>query len=380
MVYSLKAPQIGEAVHSVNIIRYLKSVGESVKVDEPVVTLETHKTAVDIESPVAGIIKELLFPEGTSVPVGETIVLLLRDSDQNPKNLQALPPNIPHPTKDGYQPVSDVAALRVWLGKKRNAEISPRQKAYCLNNKVVPLSLYRSMMGDAAGREPPAPDARNESDHFVDVPLKKSQLILGQTLSDSARQVVSANVQMLCDNLPLENFRKLSRQRDASQVPSRLELIAWAVVCALKEYPAFCARVLNTTTMRQFKNPNIGIALALPDDGLTTAVVKNVFSDEFSGFARKVKASLLAAKDPDYVTGYHCMSISDMSSYGAINAIPVIAAPATATLFIGKPHLKEENRHLFYLSLSFDHRIINGVGATTFLRSVCNHLTQISPA
>lgn len=379
MVYSIKAPQVGEAVHTVNILKYLKAVGDKIGVDEPIVTLETQKTALDVESPVAGTIKEFLFPEGSTVPVGENIILLLQDFEEVQENCQdqkICNVRAASQSDEAYRPVEDVLALRAWLGRKRNGAMSPRQKAHCLSNKVVPLALYKELMGLKGSKNSSAEPVQNNTAHFIDVPIKNSQTILNQTLGESMRQVVSANVQMLCNNVPLENIRRRGRQTNPGSVPSRLELIAWAVVCSLKSHPSFCSRILNTATIRQFKNPNVGIALALPDDGLTTAVVRNVFSCELPDFVENFRTSLAEAKNDDYVTGYHCLSISDMSAYGAINAVPVIAAPATATLFIGKPHLKEQGKNLFYFSLSFDHRIINGVGATLFLRDVCNNVEK----
>lgn len=370
MEFQIKAPQIGEAVHSVNILRYLKDVGDMVEVDEPIVTLETHKTALDIESPVAGKIKAFLYPEGACIPVGETIVLLLTAPDGLEKKISA---SLKQSSEDKYQAVDDVIALRKWLGRKRNALISPRDKAHYLRNKVVPIALFREYNG-AKADDDNKQEVESTGKHFVDFPISKSQALLNQTLSESVRQVVAANVQMLCDNTPIERYRKLARQKNQNVVPSRLELIAWAIVRSLRSHKAFCSRLLDSNKIRQFHNPNLGIALALPDDGLTTAVVRGVFSYDFSDFIHSFRSSVSEAKEDGYVTGYHSLSISDLSAYGVMNGIPIIAAPATATLFIGKPYLKDADKNLFQLSLTVDHRIINGVGAAHFLRSICDNL------
>jgi pyruvate/2-oxoglutarate dehydrogenase complex dihydrolipoamide acyltransferase (E2) component len=176
---------------------------------------------------------------------------------------------------------------------------------------------------------------------------------------------------MMGSNAVIERLRQGLRRAGAPMVPSRLEMIAWAVVCALGEFPRFRTRVIDREKLRQFDNPALGIALALPDDGLTTAVVKRVFSCSFWEFVEAVRRSMAEAKQDKYAPGYHCLAISDLSVYGVTGAIPVVAYPAASTLFVGKPH-RGRDGNFFQRSLSFDHRIINGVGAAKFLAKVCS--------
>ena len=353
MDHFLKVPQIGEAIHAVNIIKYLKAVGDRVALDEPVVTLETNKAALDIESPVAGIIKDIRFAEGLSVPVGETIMVLSSPSEDAP----AGSPAVGQPAPSGaLEPVRRAPRAT------RNGAISPRHKFLHLSGNIVPLARSKGKAEDRG--EKPA-DAE-----FTDRPMPPRQRELNRTLAESARQAIAANIQMAGDNGVIERRRQELRRLGAPIVPSRLEMIAWAVVGALKEFARFRTRIVGEDQLREFHDPAIGIALALPDDGLTTAVIRRVFSCGFGEFVEAFRRSIAEAKQDKYAPGYHCLAISDLSAHGVTGAIPVVAGPAAATLFIGKPY-GGRNASAFQLSLSFDHRIVNGVGAARFLARIC---------
>jgi pyruvate/2-oxoglutarate dehydrogenase complex dihydrolipoamide acyltransferase (E2) component len=137
MDHFLKVQQIGEAIHAVNIIKYLKAVGDSVELDEPIVTLETNKAALDIESPVAGVIKDIRFAEGLSVPVGETIIVLSSGGEA-----AAPPAPLPAPEQAAAH-AGGSAAVRTARRAMRNSALSPRHKFYHLSNNIVPLAPAR---------------------------------------------------------------------------------------------------------------------------------------------------------------------------------------------------------------------------------------------
>ena len=213
----------------------------------------------------------------------------------------------------------------------------------------------------------------------IDHEINRTQITLAQALTESAKLIIPANIQVLVDNTPIEGYRrKLRAANEDAPIPSRLEIITWGVVSTLKQHPALCSRMVGQTTMRQFKNPNIGIAVSTDEDDLVTAVIRNVFAYDFRSFVLAFRESLNEAQEEGYVPTYHCIAISDLSSYGVVSAIPVVIAPATSTLFIGKPYLKEDDQNLFQISLSFDHRLINGAGAASFLKSVNRALRKVS--
>lgn len=400
MEYFLKAPQIGEVGHSVTIVKYHKVIGERVAKDEPIMTLETNKAALEVESTVAGTVIRYIFSEGDTVPVGNDIAILLLDDEpvvtqmvSRSEDDDCTPADNTHDTststiithtftaindlKKDYMPVEETEVLKSWIEQTRNSTVSPRQKAYCLQNKVVPISAHKEYTHYASNTHHQNKHASN--DFYVDVPSENAQIRLAQNLMESTKHIVQANVQILCDNTPIEEFKRTQRRlKDSTFVASRLEIITWSAITAMRTHAQLRSRLINQTTLRQFKNPNIGIAVALENDALTTAVIQGVFSHNFLSFCQQCRKSIDEAKRDEHLPTYHSLVISDLSSYGVINAVPIVVAPSTATLFIGKPYIKEHKSHYFNLSLSFDHRIINGAGAAKFLQDVGKSLSRIN--
>jgi hypothetical protein len=198
-----------------------------------------------------------------------------------------------------------------------------------------------------------------------------SQIQLAQTYSQSDSRNSTANLQLLCDNSPIEHHRKsLRRSERKLNLPTRLELITWATIRCLKEHVAFRSRIIDKTTMRQMHNPSIGIVTGLSKNEWTIATISQIFSHDFHTFTEVFRKSILDARQDNYVVTPHCLLISDLSTKEVVNAVPPVMPPASATLFVGIPHLKEEERRLFYLSLSFDSRIASSLEGALFLRNI----------
>jgi 2-oxoisovalerate dehydrogenase E1 component len=251
--------------------------------------------------------------------------------------------------------------------------MSPRLKAYCRNEKVVPISLHRSFKGHGTGIR--SEDKANQ--FYEDVILSKQQERLLNNLVESQERVIQANVQCMCDNACIDQYRqRLRNSKQKNVVPSRLEIISWSVVDAMRKHPNFRSRLILPNTLRQFKNTNLGIAVALQNDELRTAIVPDVLSCDFMQFVQQVRRSIGDAKEDNHVTTYHSLVISDLSTQGIVNAIPIVSHPSCATLFVGCP--VQYDKKSFYLSLSFDHRFINGAGAAAFLMDVQHNIKIVT--
>lgn len=379
MTYIMKTPQIGEVCHEVTIVKFHKQVGEFVKKDEPIVTLETNKAALDVESAVSGIIDAIFFVEGTTVSAGTNLLAIrlnVEDAANASKSSEVR--HSPHGQAYDYSTAGvQTASLLDWLSRLRNNDLSPRDKAYCRDQNVVPIRLHKKFKDFTSKGNLPF---QAENKFYEDIELNKPQAQLLNTLVESQKHVVQSNIQCICDNTCIDQFRKRQRQDPSCLfVPTRLEVIAWSVVGAMQRHPCFRSRLVGTETLRQFKNPNLGIAVALSDDRLTTAIVPSVFSYDFARFTRQCRASIVEAKNDNHIVTYHPLVISDLSAEGVVNAIPTVVFPACATLFIGCPI--QQDKRSFYLSLSFDHRFINGAGAAMFLKELRHNLRVItSPA
>ena len=353
MLYPLKAPGNGECSRSFTVINLFRRVGEKAAAGETLLVLQCEGAQIDVNSPADGVVSHILSPVGARVKEGGTLLLL---------SAAAVTPGVLVGIGDGK-----IQRLRT---EAQEGVLAPQKRQHGAR-AVIPFDLYRGVSGRSVRNFASAQKRVGGSfKHYIDIPYEHSQFELNQTVSDDARSVIAGNVQMMFDNVPIEQYRKALRRAGERVIPSRLEILAWAVVNSLKAHPAFCSKVVSASHVRRFNDPNLGFAIALPENGLAIAVVTNVFSYCFEEFVTNLRASLQEARDEDYVATHHSLTITDMSCFGVTGGVPLIDYPATASLFIGKPYIRERGRHLYQLSLSFDHRLINGAGAALFLKVV----------
>lgn len=393
--FALRAPQIGEAVRKVGIVRYLKEIGQAVALDEPIVVVESDKAAFEIESPVPGVVMEVLHGEGIAVDVGAIIMKLRTATDEHPvalaassaatrapdeaasgssgesaaeENLGAVPDcsAIGHGSQS-EAPSAPAQAVDQMLSQLRNGILSPRERHQRRQARLAHEVEAAPLPGStpAPAHAPPT---------FTDSPLSGQRHQLNRALVASQSQVVAANLQLSCPEGPMQAVRQRYRRQAIAPVPSRFELIAWTVVQAMKAHPLLRSRLLDTGVLRRHHDPGLGLAVALPNDELTTAVVPHVFVGEFAAFTTACRQAIARARLSPEPPAYHALAISDLSAYGIEDAIPVVVAPSTATLFIGVPRRDAGGERSFRLSLSFDHRILNGAGAAAFLNTVSRTL------
>jgi len=130
--------------------------------------------------------------------------------------------------------------------------------------------------------------------------------------------------------------------------------------------------------VRCYPHVNLGFAVSLPEDELTTAVVRAADTLDFPTFGRTMHSQMRRARKGEIqVDEKTTLILSSLAAYGIMDAIPVVVPPAIATLFVGSPYVAGEERKV-NLTLTFDHRIINGVGAAQFLVSVEAEIRALS--
>jgi pyruvate dehydrogenase E2 component (dihydrolipoamide acetyltransferase) len=160
--------------------------------------------------------------------------------------------------------------------------------------------------------------------------------------------------------------------------PSAFTMMAYCVAQAMAAHPKFRSTLPSETTLRTYKGANLGIAVALPGDELVTAVVPNADQLSWPDFAQAARAQIEKARDGnDQATEATTLSITNMMAFGLRDAVPVVVSPSVATLFLGEAYWHPVAKmggydfvHMVNLALTFDHRVINGVGAANFINEV----------
>jgi pyruvate dehydrogenase E2 component (dihydrolipoamide acetyltransferase) len=169
--------------------------------------------------------------------------------------------------------------------------------------------------------------------------------------------------------------------------PSAFTMFAFAVVKALAEHPGFRSGLRGDDVIRTYDHVNLGIAVALPDDELVLAVVDEADTLRWDEFAQKARAQIdLARGGKDQAHEAVTLSLTNMQHAKLRDAVPVLVAPSVGVLFLGEVYNGLDNevvdevklRRLVNLTLTFDHRLINGVGAADFINTVKHHVETIS--
>jgi pyruvate/2-oxoglutarate dehydrogenase complex dihydrolipoamide acyltransferase (E2) component len=351
----ITVPQLGEGLREIFIIRLMKRIGENVAEDEPLYEAETEKSVVVIESPCSGVLTHWYVAEG------EHALITAPVAEISP-HATTMSTNITRPPQ----------------------QISPRVRALAhqrqINSETLE-SLARSQgtLSEAdlvkwcASQKLPADD-------FEEFPLSDSQKLLNRRGFGDSPLPVPATV-----TLPISwNTVKNALDTQANQNPgvplTEFQVVAYAAASAVREHPRFRSRLSGRSKLRRYNRLTLGFAVKRGVDELVTAIVPNADNLCFIDFSKEVTNAMKqiargTAPTADEAT---TLLISYMASYGITDAAPALTAPAVAVLFVGAPRSFPEG-DMASLTLTFDHRIINGVGAALYLQTVKKNLASGLP-
>jgi pyruvate dehydrogenase E2 component (dihydrolipoamide acetyltransferase) len=400
---SVRIPQMGEGLQEARLVGFLKRPGEKVRRDDPLYQMETDKAVMDVESPYDGTLVEWVAEEGTVLAIGTEIAKMeVADGVKEMAAGHGPPPaNKKEPAPAFVAPTE----LTPPQGPLRNAVVSPRARRYLkqvgLLDEVhrIPTTTGKLSIEDidsylvaksvAVPAAAATPKVLKTTTEFDEVELTQRQRTLAYRLSRGAQVCVPGTIMTECRWDSIEAARELVKIAGGDFQPSAFTMMAWCVVKAMRAHPKFRSTMPNDTTLRTYKGANLGIAVALPGDELVTAMVPNADALDWPDFAHAARTQIeLARNGKDQATEATTLSITNMSAFGLRNAVPVVVSPSVATLFLGEAYwhpLPKMGGYDFVrmvtLSLTFDHRVINGVGAANFLNEVKRNIeTFANPA
>lgn len=409
-MFEFKLADIGEGMQEGDIVQWLVGVGDFVNADDPIVTVQTDKVTAELPAPVAGKIDQIFFREGATVPVGSTLVHILANGEEAP--------SVPVNTAAVEQVVEQSTAPIDKSGEARPTEI-PSLRNRALATPHV-RSLAREMQVDieqvtgsgkigrvteedirkfAKGLEESARSPIRESGAPV-VERATSQSAPRQTVESSAweeriplkgvrkriaeHMVKSATViphVTHVDELEVEQLKGLRERLKPSAEAASVKLtflpfFVKAVVIALREFPMLNASMddeAGDIIVKHFYH--IGIATDT-DNGLIVPVVKNADKKTILELAKEISELSQAARTGQLqlsqISG-GTFTISNVGSIGGLYATPIINHPEAAILGLHKMEPRTVVRDgesvirtMMNVSLSFDHRIIDGAMAVRF--------------
>lgn len=436
--FEIKMPKLGESITEGTIISWSVKVGDTVEEDDVLFEVSTAKVSAEIPSPVEGKVKQLLFNEGDTVAVGTVVAILEiegegEDNGVQPETSEATQPKeqVPAPVPEElsknsqeedrwYSPVVLQLAKAAgvsqdeldhipgtgYLGRLSKKDIqtyidhknkgtempkpkqapvsSMQQTATSTPTITVAPPTAPSMPMTAA--TPSAPLAQGDEVREMDRVRKiiADHMVLSKKVSPHVTSVIEVDVTRLV------NWRKKVKDQFFKQEGINLTYmpaIIEATAKALKAYPLVNSSVDGYNII--LKKPiNIGIAVSLNDGNLIVPVIHDADKLNLSGLASQIDTLAAKAREnklaPDSIQG-GTFTITNFGTFKSLFGTPIINQPQVAILAVGyiekKPAVVETPegdtiaiRHKMYLSLSYDHRIVDGALAGAFLRSIADEL------
>ena len=436
--FEIKMPKLGESITEGTINSWSVKVGDTVEEDDVLFEVSTAKVSAEIPSPVEGKVKQLLFNEGDTVAVGTVVAILEiegegEDNGVQPETSEATQPKeqVPAPVPEElsknsqeedrwYSPVVLQLAKAAgvsqdeldhipgtgYLGRLSKKDIqtyidhknkgtempkpkqapvsSMQQTATSTPTITVAPPTAPSMPMTAA--TPSAPLAQGDEVREMDRVRKiiADHMVLSKKVSPHVTSVIEVDVTRLV------NWRKKVKDQFFKQEGINLTYmpaITEATAKALKAYPLVNSSVDGYNII--LKKPiNIGIAVSLNDGNLIVPVIHDADKLNLSGLASQIDTLAAKAREnklaPDSIQG-GTFTITNFGTFKSLFGTPIINQPQVAILAVGyiekKPAVVETPegdtiaiRHKMYLSLSYDHRIVDGALAGAFLRSIADEL------
>lgn len=370
-VVSVRIPQIGEGLQEARLVAVLKQPGDKIRRDEPIYQMETDKAVMDVESPTEGVLIEWLAQPDDILPIGAEVARVEVVAD-----VAAEPETPAEPTPEAA--TEEAAATTVG---SRNALIPPKTKAYAKELGITDDELNHIPFAGSKMLPSDVDAYRNASatqPAYSDRPLSSKQRLLASRLVRGNQIVVPGTMSVACRWEALESRRAEYKASRMDFQPSLFTMFAYLVAQALEAHPNFRSTLVGDATLRTFDAASLGIAVALPEDELVLAVVESANKLDWPTFAARTRERIEQARTGvDQVNEKVTISLTNMQGFGLRDATPVVVPPMVATLFIGEVYVALDPladglkaARFANLALTFDHRVLNGVGAAEFLNAI----------
>ncbi|MFZ5608079.1 MAG: 2-oxoglutarate dehydrogenase complex dihydrolipoyllysine-residue succinyltransferase [Pseudomonadota bacterium] len=388
MATEIKVPQLGESITEATIGKWLKAVGEAVALDEPVAELETDKVAMEVNAPAAGVLREIIAQEGDTVEIGALIGTI----DEAGGAGMTPPSTKPAPAAAKQAKAADEAgdkslspAVRKLIAEhgldpaaiagtgKDGRLLKADVLAAAENAKTKPASSAKAK--PAPGAKPPAAEDGPREERVRMTRLRQRIAERLKEAQSSAAMLTTFNEADMSAVIAYRNrYKDLFEKKHGIRL-GFMSFFVKACVHALREVPAVNAQIDGDEIV--YKNYyHIGVAVSAPN-GLVVPVVRNAdrlsFADvelAIADFGRRARDGKLELGDLQGGT----FTISNGGIFGSLMSTPILNPPQSGIL--GMHKIQERPvaldgqvvvRPMMYLALSYDHRLIDGREAVTFL-------------
>ena len=418
-------PKMGESVAEATITNWLKSEGDSIEAEEPVLEIATDKVDSELPAPESGVLKKILFQVDDVVKVGEAIAIIEIEGVGNSTTPAIVEEKAPKAVQEIQN--SPTASLTEELTKNSPSGkfLSPLVRSIAekegisgndldqisgsgLNNRITKDDVvnYIDNRGKAStpaevetkvgalkaavASKPQAVIPMGDGDEIIQMDRMRKMISDHMTMSISTSAHVTSFVEAdVTEMVMWRNKVKNSYQAREGEKITFTPLIMEAVAKAIKEMPMINVSVNGDTIIKR-KHINLGMAAALPSGNLIVPVIKDADQMNLVGLSKKVNDLANRARNnklsPDEISG-GTFTVTNVGTFGNVMGTPIINQPQVAIMAVGairkKPAVIETPfgdtigvRHMMFLSLSYDHRVVDGSLGGSFVQRVANILEE----
>jgi 2-oxoglutarate dehydrogenase E2 component (dihydrolipoamide succinyltransferase) len=421
--FDLIMPKLGESVQEATITKWFVKEGDTVEEDDPILEIATDKVDSEIPSPVAGTIKKVLYAEDDLVAVGEIIAHIALEgsvdeeeteeviSEQHTEKVLASDNGSVISEDYNKQGTRFYSPLVKNIAQKENVSIEELEKITgsgtnnrVTKNDIVQFIENRKSNGNGKAAQP-ASETKKEKvqepvkQHKVNVSIGADDeivemdrmrkmiaehMVTSKHVAPHVTSMVEADVTNVVEWRAKNKDKFFEREKEKlTYLPVFLE----AMAKALKDFPGVNASVDGHNIILR-KNINLGIAVALDNGNLIVPVIKNADRLNLLGMTKELNRLAKAAREnklsPDDISG-GTFSVSNFGSFRNVMGTPIINQPEVAIMAVGtiekKPAVVETSagdviavRHKMFLSLTYDHRVVDGALGGAFLRKVADYI------
>lgn len=361
------------------VVEWLKNEGDKVKQGEPIFVVETEKVTQEVEAPATGILLKIFSSVGSVVPVGQVVAVIGKDEER--VSVESF-----HPEKIAKPMVEVVPEVKLPASKpQERILISPAARKLAQEHGVD----FSNLTGTGPGRRIVKEDILRaievskgslnigELEVAEIIPLTGRRKTISDRVSRSVREAVHGTISMEIDATNMVAIHEGRQGGDGKRI-SYTDMVVWAVSRALQETPLMNS-TLDGELIKIFEDVNIGVAVA-SEYGLIVPVIQNANKKSISEIAsmRKELADLARQNRlslPDVMNG--TFTVTNLGMYDVDIFTPIVFPHQTGILGVGrirkKPVVEEGEiaaKSVLSLSLSFDHRVIDGVPGAKFLQRI----------
>jgi 2-oxoglutarate dehydrogenase E2 component (dihydrolipoamide succinyltransferase) len=389
MATEIRVPALGESVTEATVGRWFKKAGEPVKADEPIVELETDKVTLEVNAPAPGVLAEIVVKDGETVSAGALLGQIGDAASPAPPKAEAKPG--PRPTAPPASALAPAPATLSPLAMPASPAAAKIAADHGLDPAAVEGSGKRGQVlkGDvldyvapppalAPAAPPPSPAPASEEEREERVPMTRLRQTIARRLKDAQNTAAMLTTFNEADMTEVMALR--ARYKDAFEQKHGVKLgfmgfFVKACAGALREVPSVNAEIDGADII--YKNYyHLGVAVGT-DKGLVVPVVRDCDRLDLAGIektiadlGKRARAGELKIEEMQGGT----FTITNGGVYGSLMSTPILNVPQSGILGMHKIQErpvavagKIEVRPMMYLALTYDHRIVDGKEAVTFL-------------